>query len=45
MARKPNYGYEKRQKEIARKAKKAEKKRSKQEGDESSTKNEEAPLT
>jgi hypothetical protein len=29
MARKPNYGYEKRQKEIARKAKKEEKSRRK----------------
>jgi hypothetical protein len=32
MARKPNYGYEKRQKEIARKAKKEEKSRRKREG-------------
>ena len=32
MGRKPNYGYEKRQKELARKAKKEEKKRRKQEG-------------
>lgn len=32
MGRKPNYGYEKRQKELARKAKKEEKKRLKQEG-------------
>ncbi|MDY0267537.1 hypothetical protein [Trichloromonas sp.] len=31
MARKPNYGYEKRQKEIAKKAKKEEKKKNKQE--------------
>ncbi|MDK2847760.1 MAG: hypothetical protein PWP34_1113 [Desulfuromonadales bacterium] len=31
MARKPNYGYEKRQKEIARKAKKEEKSRRKRE--------------
>lgn len=29
MARKPNYGYEKRQKELARKAKKEEKKQRK----------------
>ncbi len=29
MARKPNYGYEKRQKELARKAKKEEKKKRK----------------
>lgn len=32
MARKPNYGFEKRQKELAKKAKKEEKKRRKQEG-------------
>ena len=31
MARKPNYGYEKRQKELARKAKKEEKKKRKTE--------------
>ncbi|MGE4578000.1 MAG: hypothetical protein AB7F21_00550 [Desulfuromonadales bacterium] len=31
MARKPNYGYEKRQKELARKAKKEEKKKQKAE--------------
>lgn len=31
MARKPNYGYEKRQKELAKKAKKEEKKKRKQE--------------
>jgi hypothetical protein len=31
MARKPNYGYEKRQKELARKAKKEEKRKRKQE--------------
>lgn len=31
MARKPNYNYEKRQKELARKAKKEEKNRRKQE--------------
>ena len=31
MARKPNYGYEKRQKEIAKKAKKEEKIKRKQE--------------
>lgn len=31
MARKPNYDYEKRQKELARKAKKEEKKKRKQE--------------
>lgn len=31
MARKPNYGYEKRQKEIAKKAKKEEKLKRKQE--------------
>lgn len=30
MGRKPNYGYEKRQKEIARKAKKDEKRKRKQ---------------
>ena len=35
MARKPNYGYEKRQKEIARKAKKEEKRKRKQEEGES----------
>ncbi|BCA80505.1 hypothetical protein [Desulfuromonas sp. AOP6] len=29
MAKKPNYGYEKRQKELARKAKKEEKKKQK----------------
>jgi hypothetical protein len=29
MARKPNYGYEKRQKELAKKAKKEEKKKAK----------------
>ena len=34
MARKPNYGYEKRQKEIAKKAKKEEKKKNKQENQE-----------
>ena len=34
MARKPNYGYEKRQKELARKAKKEEKKRLKSENNE-----------
>jgi hypothetical protein len=33
MGRKPNYSYEKRQKEIARKAKKDEKKRKKQDGE------------
>ena len=32
MARKPNYNYEKRQKELARKAKKEEKLKRKQEG-------------
>jgi hypothetical protein len=31
MARKPNYGYEKRQKELAKKAKKEEKRKRKQE--------------
>jgi hypothetical protein len=31
MARKPNYGYEKRQKELAKKAKKDEKNKRKQE--------------
>jgi len=31
MARKPNYGYEKRQKELAKKAKKEEKMKRKQE--------------
>ena len=31
MARKPNYDYQKRQKELARKAKKEEKKKNKQE--------------
>lgn len=31
MARKPNYGYEKRQKELAKKAKKEEKSKRKQE--------------
>jgi len=31
MAKKPNYGYEKRQKELARKAKKEEKKKQKTE--------------
>jgi hypothetical protein len=30
MARKPNYGYEKRQKELAKKAKKEEKRKRKQ---------------
>jgi hypothetical protein len=36
MARKPNYGYEKRQKELAKKAKKDEKKKAKlEEGQES----------
>lgn len=35
MGRKPNYGYEKRQKEIARKAKKEEKKKRKLEDEES----------
>ena len=34
MARKPNYGYEKRQKELARKAKKEEKRKSKLAGKE-----------
>jgi len=33
MARKPNFGYEKRQKELARKAKKEEKRKRKQEED------------
>lgn len=32
MARKPNYGYEKRQKELARKEKKEQKKKRKTEG-------------
>ncbi len=32
MARKPNYGFEKRQKEIAKKAKKEEKRKRKLEG-------------
>lgn len=32
MGRKPNYGYEKRQKELARKAKKEEKQKLKSEG-------------
>ncbi len=32
MARKPNYGFEKRQKELARKSKKEEKKQRKLEG-------------
>ena len=31
MARKPNYGYEKRQKELAKKAKKEEKRKRKEE--------------
>ena len=35
MGRKPNYGYEKRQKELARKAKKEEKQKRKQDEDES----------
>ena len=45
MGRKPNYGYEKRQKEIARKAKKEEKKKRKQEGgtDSAETEGEEQP--
>ena len=34
MGRKPNYGHEKRQKELARKTKKEEKKKRKQDGDE-----------
>ena len=33
MGRKPNYGYEKRQKELARKAKKEEKRKRKQGGE------------
>ena len=33
MARKPNYGYEKRQKELAKKAKKEEKQKRKQQDD------------
>lgn len=36
MARKPNYDFQKRQKELARKAKKEEKKKAKQDGKESS---------
>jgi len=37
MGRKPNYGYEKQQKELARKAKKEEKRKHKQDGDEDKT--------
>ena len=40
MGRKPNYGYEKRQKELARKAKKEEKRKHKQDGDENEAKEE-----
>ncbi len=38
MGRKPNYGFEKRQKELARKAKKEEKRKRKQEESEDSEK-------
>lgn len=41
MGRKPNYGYEKRQKELARKAKKEEKRIRKQDGDEDESNTEE----
>ena len=41
MGKKPNYGYEKRQKEISRQAKKEEKRKRKQDGPAS----EEAPET
>ena len=40
MGRKPNYGYEKRQKELARKAKKEEKMKRKQDGEEDKAKDE-----
>ena len=40
MGRKPNYGYEKRQKELARKSKKEEKRKRKQDGDENEAKEE-----
>jgi len=44
MAKKPNYGFEKRQKELARKAKQEEKLKRRQEGkDEEPTDEEEAP--
>ncbi len=43
MARKPNYGYEKRQKELARKAKKEEKRKMKLEGKDKTTDETEAP--
>jgi len=37
MAKKPNYGYEKRQKELARQAKKEEKRKRKSEGNSAET--------
>ena len=40
MGRKPNYGHEKRQKELARKAKKEEKMKRKQVGDENTEEDE-----
>ena len=40
MGKKPNYGYEKRQKELARKSKKEEKRKRKQDGDENEAKEE-----
>lgn len=43
MARKPNYGYEKRQKELARKAKQEEKNKRKQEEKDQETTVEDQP--
>ena len=43
MARKPNYGYEKRQKELAKKAKKEEKTKRKQEKQAENSADEESP--
>lgn len=43
MGRKPNYGYEKRQKELARKAKKEEKRKLKLEGNDKSPEEGDAP--
>lgn len=43
MGRKPNYGYEKRQKELARKAKKEEKRKLKLEGKDTSSDESDSP--
>lgn len=44
MARKPNYGFEKRQKELAKKAKKDEKNKRKQEEKDLESPDENSPL-